>query len=82
MTSLHLPTSAQSPQQLKAVVQTMKQDMANTRAGLDDERRQTQQRIEGALPVSVQTPADVAKLPKGTRFVTPDGRLGTANGNG
>lgn len=31
-----------------------------------------------AGPVKVATPADVSKLPKGTPFVTPDGRTGTA----
>ncbi len=33
-----------------------------------------------AAPVPVQTPEDAAKLPKGTKFVTPDGRTGTAKG--
>lgn len=32
----------------------------------------------GAAPTPVQTPDDVAKLSSGTRYVTPDGRTGTA----
>jgi hypothetical protein len=31
-----------------------------------------------AAPVPVQSPEDVAKLPSGTRYLTPDGRTGTA----
>jgi len=72
-----LINSAQSPDQLGTVVKTMRADMANMKQSYEDERRSTSTRLAGGLPKPVATPQEAAALPKGTRFITPDGRFGT-----
>lgn len=69
--------SSQSPDQLATVVKTMQTDMSNMRQSYEDERQRTSSRLAGGLPKPVATPQDAAALPKGTRFITPDGRFGT-----
>lgn len=74
--------TSQGPDQLQSVVRTLQADMHNRIVGLDQERARIRTNLGmggGAGPASgivdVRTPADAARLPKGTRFRTPDGRV-------
>ena len=70
-------SAAQSPEQLKGVIATMKQDMANRSKSYADRYNETTARIANSLPVPVNSPDEARALPKGTVFITHDGRFKT-----
>jgi hypothetical protein len=70
-------SAQQSPEQLKGVIATMKQDMANRSKSYADRYNETTARISNSLPVPVNSPDEARALPKGTVFITHDGRFKT-----
>lgn len=72
--------TAQDQESYNAVLDVMQQEMAAARAAPRDVRRDINASVGGALggraPVRVNSPAEAARLPKGTPIVLPDGRTG------
>lgn len=71
-----------NPQAFAAELSTMREFIANRRAGFQQERQGLLSQMGGGNKapaaggvVKVSSPADAAKLPIGTHFQTPDGRI-------
>lgn len=76
-------STASTPQQVAGIVQQARKEMANRTKALKGQLNETQEQLRTAsaiggdataAPVRVSSPQQALALPKGTVFITPDGR--------